>query len=125
MSVTLRTVWLNLATDLSDYVSFPAMSALSVDPVQPGQVQRLAGGRLRLTLRTGLGQTTQATLPFCDRTQVAWVEGHIGQVVCIRDDRGRKSYGTYLAPEIDEWPYSADYADVALKIEKITYTEVV
>ena len=53
-SVTLSTVWINLASTLSNYQSFPLMSALEVDTNQPGEVRTYAGGRLRLVTTAGV-----------------------------------------------------------------------
>lgn len=124
-SVTLDTVWINLASDPSDYRSFPLMSALNVTPTQPGEVRQLASGRARLVLKAGgVKHTISASLPLLDRTDVEWLEARAGQIVCVRDDRGRKVWAAYLSSPTDENQGLAT-ADVSLSLTEVTHTDVV
>ncbi len=101
-SVSLVTVWLNAAANPSDYASFPLMAALNVTTSQSGEIRQYAGGRTRLVVKAGTPRTIALDLPELDRTQVTWLEGHVGQVVCVRDDRGRKIWAAYLTVPMDE-----------------------
>ncbi len=101
-SVVLDTVWLNAAANPSDYASFPLMAALTVTTAKAGEVRQYAGGRTRLVVKAGTPRTIALDLPELDRTQVTWLEGHVGQVVCVRDDRGRKIWAAYLTAGVDE-----------------------
>ena len=123
-SVTLSTVWINLASTLSNYQSFPLMSALEVDTNQPGEVRTYAGGRLRLVTTAGVARTATLTLPECSRDQINWLQSVVGLTVLVRDDRGRKIWGTFLSPKVSENQYNTT-GDVTLTIIEITYVEAV
>ena len=123
-SVTLSTVWINLASTLSNYQSFPLMSALEVDTNQPGEVRTYAGGRLRLVTTAGVARTATLTLPECSRDQINWLQSVVGQTVLVRDDRGRKIWVTFLSPKVSENQYNTT-GDVTLTINEITYVEAV
>jgi len=123
-SVTLTTVWINLASSPSNYQSFPLMSGLEVDTNQPGEVRTYAGGRLRLVTTAGVARTATLTLPECSRDQINWLQTYVGQTVLVRDDRGRKIWGTFLQPKVNENQY-AQTGDVTVVINEITYTEAV
>ena len=118
-AVTLSTVWINLASTLSNYQSFPQMSTLSVDTNQPGQVRTYAGGRLRLVTTAGVARTAAVT-----RDQINWLQSVVGQTVLVRDDRGRKIWGTFLTPKVTENQHNGN-GDVTLTINEITYSEAV
>lgn len=123
-SVTLQTLWLNLATDLTDYQSFQFMSALGSSPQQNVAINSYAGGRQRAIRTPGTAQQLGATLPACTPGQRAWLEQHAGELMCARDDRGRKFYGLYTSPSTAEHQYN-DEADVDITINEVTVTEVV
>lgn len=126
-SITVDTVWLNLVSDPSDYQSFPLMSALTVTPLVTGSVRQLAGGRKRLVKQAGIQRQIDVNLPSCDRTQIAWLEDHIGELMCVRDDRSRKHFAAYLSLPVSE--QQGDLvdkpADVAVQLFEITHEEVV
>jgi hypothetical protein len=124
-SVTLKTVWINLATDLSQYQNFSSMSALKVQSDQPGEVRRYAGGRLRIVRRAGiLVRSISCTLPACSRAQIAWLESNVGQILCFRDDRGRKIWATYLSMPVDENQFNNE-GNITLSLSEVTFTDVV
>ncbi|MDI1290916.1 MAG: hypothetical protein PSX37_13325 [bacterium] len=122
-SVTLRTVWINTAASPSDFRSFQLMSSLTVATVQPGEVRQLASGRSRLVLKAGgVKRTIAAELPLLDRSDVQWLEDHVGVLVCVRDDRGRKVWGSFLTVPVDE-SATLTTADVSLAVIEVTHDE--
>lgn len=123
-SVVLGTVWLNVAADPSDHVRFPLMSGLSRETGMEGRVDRLAGGRLRSIKRAGKARTWTLTLPACDPGQKAWLEQHIGVLVCARDDRGHKVFGEFFAVPVDELSWD-EAGDVAVTLHEVTFSEAV
>ena len=123
-SVTLATVWINLAANASNYQTFPLMSLLDVETVQPGSVRDYAGGRFRLVTIAGVARKATITLPECPRDQINWLQSNVGNVVLVRDDRGRKIWGAYLNPKVNENQHNGN-GDVMLVIDEITYSEVV
>lgn len=124
-TITIDTVWINVASDPSDYRSFDLMSELNVTSTQPGDVRQLASGRARLVLRAGgVKRTINAKLPLLDRTDVEWLEERAGVLVCVRDDRGRKIWATFLTVPVDENQGLAT-ADVSLSLVEVTHSEIV
>jgi len=122
--IVLSTVWINLASNPSSFQSFPLMSALEVDTMQPGQIRTYAGGRLRLVTTAGVARSATITLPECSRAQINWLQSNAGNIVLVRDDRGRKIWGAFLNPKVVENQYNTN-ADVTLVINEITYSEAV
>jgi hypothetical protein len=123
-STTLKTVWINLASDLSQYQSFSYMSALKVQTDQPGEVRRYAGGRMRIVRRANtVARLITCTLPQCTRAQIAWLETNVGQLMCFRDDRGRKVWAAYLSMPVDENQYNTD-GNITLALSEVTHTDV-
>jgi hypothetical protein len=122
-SVALTTVWLNLASDLTDNQSFPMMSKLSVTPERPGEAREYANGRIRLVRKGAQKTTFNVTLPLCTRDQIEWIEANTGELMLIRDDRGRKVWGTYFKPSIDEVSEDTDAGDVEFTFVEITHSE--
>lgn len=123
-SVTLRTLWLNDADDLSDSMSFPWMSKLSVQTAKPGEVRLMSNGRLRVVTRAGQTRTFDVDLPNLTRVEVEWLEAHIGRTLLVRDDRGRKIYGAFFTLPDDAHQYD-DENDVQLTLQEITRSEAV
>jgi hypothetical protein len=122
-SVVLNTVWLNDALNPSDYASFPLMAALNVTTSQSGEVRQYAGGRTRLVLKAGTPRNISLDLPELDRAQVAWLESHVGKLVLVRDDRGRKIWAAYITAGIDE-AQGHKTASAGIGLTEVSYTEV-
>lgn len=123
-TVTLTTVWLNLALDPTVYVSLPTLDGLSVERAQDGEVRVLANGRRRLVRRAGVGRSASLEVRAATRAEVDWLEDHVGDLVCVRDDRGRKFFGAYLVVEADEIRGN-DFADVTLALSEVSHSEAV
>lgn len=83
----------------------------------------MANGRLRAVSRSGTARAYELQLELCTRTQIAWLETYVGQLVCVRDDRGRKIYCTYFAVPVTENIARADFGDVTLSLDETTFSE--
>lgn len=123
-TVTLGTVWLNLVSDPSVSLTLPTMASLSIATGQDGEVRRLANGRLRLVKRAGQARSASVDIEGATRTEVEWLEDHVGDLLCVRDDRGRKFFGAYMGVEADE-VRANDYANVSLVLTEVTHSEAV
>lgn len=123
--VALTTVWLNLASDLSDYQTFPSMSSLNVTTKRPGEARVNANGRTRLIRKPANMQTFSLSLPSCTRAQINWLELNAGKLMLVRDDRGRKVWCVYFEPSVEETSGDIDQGDVTLSLVEITYSEAV
>lgn len=117
------TLWLNDAADLSDLVRFEYVESLSPSVEQPGEVRMLAGGRERLVTTAGRPKSYSWSLSRVTREQIQWIEAHVGRVLCVRDDRGRKFYGTYLTAPFNESTFSHDRSTASLTLESVTHFE--
>ena len=124
-AITLATVWMNVAADPSDYRAFPLMSALNVTAAKRGEVRPMASGRTRLVLRAGSAKKgISVTLPELERTDVEWLEERVGQLLCVRDDRGRKVWATYLTHSAEE-NRGRSTGNVTLTLSEVSHEEVV
>jgi hypothetical protein len=123
--ITLKTVWLNLASEMTNYQSFPYMSKLAPSTERAGEDRDYANGRIRLVLKGARKQSFQLTLPNCTRAQINWLEQHTGELMLVRDDRGRKVWGTYFKIMLDENSTDIDLGDVDITFKQITHSEAV
>lgn len=120
----LRCVWLNDLLAPSDVMAWPLMSSLSVTPTMTGEIRSYAGGVDVAIVRVGKRSPVKVNLPHCTRTQLAWLEAHLGRTVCIRDDRGRRLFGVYFAVPAAENRHNLE-ASVDLDITQVTVAEAV
>ena len=121
----LSTVWMNLASDLSDCRSFSMLSSLRPVKAKPGSVNTNASGRQRLIRKAGGGFTFALTLPQLTRDQINWLDLHIGELMLFRDDRGRKVWCTYFSNPIDEDSADIGFGDGSLSLVEVTHSEIV
>lgn len=123
-SITLSAVWLNLASDLSDCVELDTMTGLTSTPQNTGTIRRYASGRTRAVIPAGVPNQFAVTAQAVPRSTIVWLESHTGQLMLIRDDRGRKFYGTCFQPATAEHQYDQD-GDVTVTFTEISYSEAV
>ncbi len=124
-TVNLGAVWLNKASDLTDAQAFNNVIVLKVAKAKDGSVRALANGRLRIVTTSTEQQVYELTLELCTRTQITWLEDRVGVLMCLRDDRGRKVYGTYFQVTADENVARSDYTNATLTFYESTHSEVV
>lgn len=122
--VEIQGVWLNLASDPSDYCHFEFARDLKRTKVQPGKVQPMAGGRLRLVRTVGRSKGLSFSLQACTRAQLDWLEDHLGETVCARDDEGHKFFAVYLIVSVDEHNYN-DEGESSLDLSELSFSEAV
>lgn len=116
-------VVISLASNSANAVTFQNATALKATKSVDGTVRKLANGRYRAVVRDGSRRTYELALQLCDRNQIDWLEDHVGAVVLVRDDRGRKVYATYFEVPVQELTFRTDYGDVTLTITEITHKE--
>lgn len=124
-TVTLTTVWLNLASNPADCVQLVSTSGLVRQRQTPGDVRALAGGRFRLIRSGSRTQAWGLSLPFCTRAEVDWLEAKEGLTVCARDDLGHKFFAVWTATGIAESTFSDDEAAVEIALQEVTFSEAV
>ena len=135
-AVDLTAVFLNDAADPADFLALEyAGDALSVNTTARVEVRQLVG-RTRLVRRgTDTSESFTVTFEGCTREQAAWLRGHVGTLLCIRDHVGTKFFGVYAeAPrEVDtRYPNHRDPGAtrqarirVSLTITQVTHSEAI
>lgn len=89
---------------------------------QEGDVQKFAGGRFRSISVEGLAGAQTFMLRDVPYSDILTLESWIGQTVLIRDNRGRRMFGTYFEVSYTDGP-NENYYDVTLNLKEITYNE--
>lgn len=122
-SVALDRVVLSLASDPSQ-----AVAAFSSDRSEqlavPGEVRRMANGRLRTVKRKGTVTSLGATLRNLTPAQVKTLKGWAGETVLFRDVWGRKLYCVYFTPTTKDYTDRSGQ-DVTLSLSEVTFSEAV
>jgi hypothetical protein len=124
VSMSLATVWLNSAVDLSDCLAVEYVTGIESAPTQNGEVRVYAGGRLRDVSWDGDQENLNLTFGVMTRAAIRWVELHAGKPVVVRDPVGRKFFGVYRNPRITE-RRGENAADVSLTVQQTSASEVV
>lgn len=122
-SVTLDRCFLALASDTENQLS-AFSSDRSEAQAQPGEVRRMAGGRLRVVTRAGTARAIGVTLRQLTPAQVQQVRDWLGSVVLFRDVWGRKMYGAYFDLDVVDAKDRLGQ-DVKLTLSEVTFSEAV
>lgn len=124
-SVRLGAIWLNDTDDPADGLALVYVRSFQKQADKPARVVRGAAGRRRVFTRAGVDRSWSLTFGSVTRTQRAWLEGHLGRVLCIRDDRGGKMFGAYVSLPGVERTWSKDADQVSVEFQELTYSEAV
>lgn len=131
-TLDLCAIFINVAADPADFMSFRyAGRGFSVDTAAVAEIRQLVNRRRLITRGAGqpgapmVAESQQITLSKCDREQVAWLKGHAGTLVCLRDHVGGKFYGAYLALPRNVETRTRDRIEVTLNVEQVTHSEAV
>lgn len=119
-SITLRDVWLQSAADSTDGLSFPAHSVSLTKTLNRAQVRTYAGGRRRLVKGTGVATTFNLRLPAVSAAELEWINEHEGQIIVVRDTKGRVIVGAYLIVPVTDRVTTA--SDTEIVIEELTHS---
>lgn len=125
--VSLGALWLNSAIDLSDGCSFAYVTDLNPGKDVAGESRTGPSGRMRAVL-TGGGFPSLSfkwDLSGLTDAQIGWLESHVAQLMSVRDDRGRKWYGTYFSVPVTESVSWRGRDDVSLTLVEVTHDEAV
>lgn len=123
-SVKLRAIWFNRVADPTDFLALRFVTGFSRSPEKPGEIRRGAGGRVRLFTRAGWAVSWSLSFQAVAPQQKRWLEDHAGELLCVRDDRGHKVFGSYLSVDVEEHRYNHE-ADVSLTFTELTHSEAV
>lgn len=89
---------------------------------QEGSAQKFAGGRFRSISVEGVAGEQTFVLRDLTYANIQTLETWIGQLVLIRDNRGRRMFGVYYDVGYTDGP-NENYYDVTLNVKEITYNE--
>lgn len=123
-SVTLGALWLNLRSDDSQAMSFQYVTALGSQPGMQISSATYADGNARMSWTDGYQAKLSVTLVAIaqgDRQRLelnAAQGGWLGELVWVRDDRGRLFCGYWDPPQVTEHQYNAE-CDVQLTLTQV------
>lgn len=89
---------------------------------QDGAVQAFAGGRFRSISVEGLLGTQTFTMRDVTDADIETLKSWIGETVLVRDNRGRRMFGTYYEVGYSD-RMSPGLYDVALNVTEVSYQE--
>lgn len=122
--IQLSTVVLNDADDPADVLVLSRLSKYRRRPSQDGRVVRVAGGGFRAIGTVGRRDVWELEITKAPLATTDWIEAHVGRVVCVRDDQGRKFFAVYWTADVDELKEPRS-GSVRLALELVTWTEAV
>ena len=115
-TLKLSKIWVNLAS------SGQAVASASA-PGRPesyqigGEVRTYAGGRQRAITRKGEAGTYEFRLLLLDRDAVETLRDWTGQLVQVRDNRGRRYFGVYFGlGVVEQRGRSTWHVDITLRV---------
>lgn len=114
---------LSLADDLTQTTSAYTADRSEVLSV-PGEIRRMANGRLRVVSRAGSSTTLGVTFRNLSPTQVALLRSWVGRTVLFRDVWGRKLYGAYFSLDVEDYKDRLGQ-DCKLVLSEVTFSEAV
>lgn len=120
-TLVLRKLFVNLVAT-GEAVS--AQSAPGREPTNSadGETRTYAGGRRRSIAREGVKGTYSFTLRLIPRADVDTLTSWMGHLVQVRDDRGRRFYGTFFDVVEVERRGTALF-DVPIVLQVVTHDE--
>lgn len=122
-SITLDRVWLSLASDPALSVAAFTTGRSEVLAV-PGEVRRMANGRLRTVTRAGSSSQLGVTFRNLTPAQTSTLRSWAGLTVLFRDVWGRKMYGAFFDGDIEDYRDRSGQ-DVKLTLSQVTWSEAV
>lgn len=121
-SVTLTKVWMNPVSDLSAGMAF-ASQGIVYDPVVNASTRSYAAGNYRLITAPGKQRFAKVTINFATNAQQQQIEDWQSVLLCYRDPRGKKFYGTYFDPEMAP-AFVNNLWVITLTVQEVTFSEL-
>lgn len=121
VSITLDRTFVNLVST-GDVVQAYTGRGRSRNYKTNGDVQQFAGGRFRSIALEGVAGTQTFMLRDVSSADIDKLKSWIGETVLVRDNRGRRMFGTFF--EVGYTDRMLDgYYDVTLNVSEVTYNE--
>lgn len=125
ITVTLSTLWLSDARDLTQVESFPYLSALGSTPTVGVTSTLYAAGNTRMLTTPGRQSNLAVTLLACTADQRQRIEfDWLGVPLVVRDDRARRFWAYYNSVQVTEHQYD-DECDITLTLIEFSHTDAV
>ncbi|HET6916585.1 MAG TPA: hypothetical protein VFH56_10900 [Acidimicrobiales bacterium] len=126
-TVTLSAFFLNLASDPTDFVAFEYVTQTQPQTSTGLSVRAMANNRRRAVRTGGVDMSASWALDKVTPAQVAWLEQHVGETMCVRDDVGRKWFGVYTSvqPDEDLYPDRRGEGKFTLSLQQISHSQAV
>lgn len=121
-SISFTDAFVYLAADPSQEVRFARRSG-GVTSSTVGEVRQYASGRLRAVVRAGSPGQVTVGLRTTDRSLVATLRSWAGQIVCLRDELGRRDFVVYF--DVPENDLGLGWVDVDLTCQRVSFDEAV
>lgn len=123
-TLTIDRIWINLAVSgADDYVKGLRDASESDSRSSVGRIVQYTGGRQRGITQKGVATGWSFTLRGVTAADTDKLASWIGQTVLVRDNRGRKVWGFYLAVPRVPWKEQLDLYDVSLSVLGVDYEE--
>jgi hypothetical protein len=120
-TVTLGTLVLNLASDLSQALVL-SLHSLEHTPSKNVSNRVYAGGNTRAIRTPGRAKQAKVTLNFLTAEQVATLKAWHGELVCFRDPSGEKFYGNFNDPDFNPRPAGVG-TPTSFTVNEVTVSE--
>lgn len=126
-AVDLQAFFLNLASDPTDFVAFEYVEQTQPQTSTGLSVRAMANNRRRAVRTGGVDMSASWSLDRVTPAQVAWLEQHVGETMCVRDDVGRKWFGVYssVQPDEDLYPARRGEGKFTLSLQQISHSQAV
>ena len=121
VAVTLDRTYVNLVSTgalVSAYTGVGRTRAYRTD----GAVQNFAGGRYRSISVEGLAGQQSFMLRDVSDTDIETLKSWVGQTILVRDNRGRRMFGTFYDVNYSDRMLPG-YYDVTLNVTEVSYQE--
>jgi hypothetical protein len=120
-TLQLTALWVNLM-GTGQAVSGQSAPGRTETYTVPGEFRTYSGGRRRSITAAGEAGKYTFTLRTVSRTTVETLRGWAGQTVQVRDNKGRRFFGTYYSIDVVEYRADALW-DVGISLATVSADE--
>lgn len=122
--LNLQGVFLHRVAEPAVFVRLNAGVTVAGSNTVRGEFRTYAAGRVRLVTRPGRSRMVEVAARRVDRPTRETLDDWAGQLLLLRDGRGRKVYGSYLEAAVVEQPGQA-FCDLSFEFVGVDYVEPV
>ena len=123
-SISITDAWIGPVSALSTQIQIGAASITGGNS-KSGAIMHYAGGRTRLVTRPGTVESVQVSTIPTSKTIRDALDDLVGELILIRDHRGRKVYGAMFNVRADEVKGSSHLCKLSFAVSSVTHSEEV